>query len=551
MSNAFKFVKEIDEIQGVNQGTTSEQLLAECEQVIIKSLIKSFGLDIFIKDKRGGDVDTINTVRDPSVVYSSEDKKNNYDSKEPYKDKKGAYHGYSEYKNINKELCNKKINGDLEDAYTGISFKTDDRTNLDHVISAKEIHEDPGRVLAGIDGIEIANRPSNLKMTNPSVNSSKGQHSVNDFLQRLDRDAIKRENRKNKLQSKEILSEEEHKELLKLERLNSIDREKIQEIDKNARKCYNYELATTYYFSEDFWSHTTKASLKKGLAMGIRQSLGLLLVEFWFALKKELPIILEKIKNNFELKIFLEEIVQALKRVFKKVCSRFKEFIIQFRDGVLSGILSSLMSTMINIFITTSKYAGKIIREIWTAVVEVVKILILNPKKSEFEEKLREVLKVIAITISVVCGSLVGQYTVNLNPLKFTPINKVLPTFLECMTTGIMTIFTIYFIETSEAVNKLIKFANGLIQDFDNNIKEYEDLNRKLVQYASDLSKIDYNTLDKNINTLNKLNIQIKNATTSEELNSVLHNEIKICDIVLPYDNLDIFMGDPNNILEI
>lgn len=551
MSNAFEFVKEIDEIEGVNQGSISDQLFAQCEQIIIKSLIKSFGLDIFIKDKRGGDVDTINTVRDDSVSYSSKDKKNDYNSIELYKNKQNDYHTYSEYKKINKELRDEKINGNLEDAYTGINFKIDDKTNLDHVISAKEIHEDPGRVLAGIDGVEIANRTYNLKVTNQSVNASKKADSVNDFLERLDRDAIKRENRKNKLQSKEILSEKEQKELLKIDRLNSIDRERIREIDKNARNCYNYELATTYYFSEDFWSMTAKASLKKGVAMGMRQGLGLLLSEFWFALKNEFPVILKKIKNNFELEVFLEEIVRALKKAFNKVRNNFKEFIIQFKDGVLSGILSSLMSTMINIFITTSKYAGKIIREIWTAVVESVKILILNPKNLDFEEKLKEALKVIAITVSVVCGSLIAQSVNNLNPLKFTSINEVLPTFLECMTTGIMTIFTIYFIENSESINEFIKFVNGIVEDFDNNIKEYEDLNKKLVEYASNLSKIDYDTLDKNINALNRLNLEIHNATTSEKLNYILHNEIKRCGIILPYNNLDTFMSDPNSILEI
>ena len=33
------------------------------ERVIFQSLITSFGLDLFIKDRLGGDVDTINNVR--------------------------------------------------------------------------------------------------------------------------------------------------------------------------------------------------------------------------------------------------------------------------------------------------------------------------------------------------------------------------------------------------------------------------------------------------------------------------------------------------------
>ena len=44
-------------------------------------------------------------------------------------------------------------------------FASDDKKNLDHIISAKEIHDDPGRILAERDGAELANDASNLAFT--------------------------------------------------------------------------------------------------------------------------------------------------------------------------------------------------------------------------------------------------------------------------------------------------------------------------------------------------------------------------------------------------
>ena len=37
--------------------------------------------------------------------------------------------------------------------------------HLDHVVSAKEIHNDGGRILAGIEGVDLANTKTNLALT--------------------------------------------------------------------------------------------------------------------------------------------------------------------------------------------------------------------------------------------------------------------------------------------------------------------------------------------------------------------------------------------------
>ncbi|MCV3382655.1 hypothetical protein L8T82_02115 [Campylobacter sp. IFREMER_LSEM_CL292] len=51
----------------------------------------------------------------------------------------------------------------MYDYITGKIIKPEDNTQLDHVVSAKEIHEDRARILANADGVSLANTPQNLK----------------------------------------------------------------------------------------------------------------------------------------------------------------------------------------------------------------------------------------------------------------------------------------------------------------------------------------------------------------------------------------------------
>lgn len=66
-----------------------------------------------------------------------------------------------------------KENGNLYDSYTGEKIKINDKSDLDHTISASGTHEDQGRILAELDGIQLANTSSNLNATSDSTNRSK------------------------------------------------------------------------------------------------------------------------------------------------------------------------------------------------------------------------------------------------------------------------------------------------------------------------------------------------------------------------------------------
>ena len=158
----------------------------EYERVIIKSLITSFGLDFLVKDQHGGDVDTIHNVRqigkDSEMSYKNKNNQNDYENRGEYNSV--AYHQDSRYKAINKRMSESKKNGTLVDSYTGKKVARNADYDLDHAVSANEIHNDPGRILAGLSGEELANCEENLKPTARSINRSMQDQDMEVYLKK-------------------------------------------------------------------------------------------------------------------------------------------------------------------------------------------------------------------------------------------------------------------------------------------------------------------------------------------------------------------------------
>ena len=72
------FVQELGKDFDIEPGeSVFHALFREYEHVVFRSIITSFGLDMFIKDQHGGDVDTIHNVRkvgtDPLMDYKKKD----------------------------------------------------------------------------------------------------------------------------------------------------------------------------------------------------------------------------------------------------------------------------------------------------------------------------------------------------------------------------------------------------------------------------------------------------------------------------------------------
>jgi len=429
------------------QDNVFDSLFKQYERVIVQSVITSFGLDAFIKDRHGGDVDTIHNVRS-GVEYKNEANQAAYENRGEYDSHQ--YHTHEKYRATNKHFSEQRKAGKLDDAYTGERFKRNESHDLDHTISANEIHNDPGRVLSGLSGTDLANSPENLNPTNRNTNRSKKADTMEDFLER-------RESRG------DGYSDEE--------------KDRMREADQKARDEYNRKINTTYYTSPAFWQDSALAATKTGVQMGLRQTLGFVMTEVWFAVKDALA----DAADDFGEK--LKAIANGIKLGFARAKEKFRELLSKFGEGAISGLLSSLATTLINTFLTTAKNVVRIIRQAWASIVEAAKILIFNPDNLPFAERMKAALKIIATGASVVLGSLVQEavHTALLPHVGAIPalggvILDVVSMLAGSLCTGFLTVSLLYLIDNNP--------FGRILQQIDKSIADYKLLAKQFVAYA-------------------------------------------------------------------
>ncbi|MDL0103757.1 hypothetical protein NYG95_05720 [Campylobacter felis] len=337
-----------------------EQMLQECKQSVIQSIVVPFGLGKIIAayDKVGGNVDTIHNAREG--VYATDKERQRYENKETYNST--DYHKDQSYIDINKKLEEEIKSGNAYDYLTNKKILRRDEVDLDHIVSASEIHNDAGRILAEIDGKILANTESNLAFTDKSINRSKQDKTIIDFLNKRDERIAEIARLEEK---RGYLTQSETNELEKLKKQLEINDKEALRLDKQARDSINEAINKEYYTSSKFIAKASTTSITEGAKMGIQQALGLVVVEFFSALFDEIRDIYHKgfsISASFfdSLIIRIKNIVNRLKEY---IAAKYKDVMSMFGAGFLSGILSNLATTMINIFMTTSKRLVRVIRE--------------------------------------------------------------------------------------------------------------------------------------------------------------------------------------------
>lgn len=356
-----------NEVYQVFTESSIRDLVESCRKEAISNIIGPLGLGSFMSlyDKLGGNVDTIFNVR--RGIYATDKERQRYKNRDKYD--KNKYHSSDSYRNHNAQMKEKRKKGELIDPYTGKPLSSEH--DLDHTIPAKEIHDDPGRTLAEQDGVELANADSNLTATDPSINRSKGQLSMSEFIQAIENKKREISNQIENLKKKEKengnLTDTQKKSLQeledKLEKLDGLDYEKMLAADEKARKEYDHSLNVAYYTSGKFIKKLASTSLKEAGKMGIRQALGLLLCDLTNALFDELT---DCWKNGIAVQSNekpLSAMRRRLKRVGEKVIRNWKNLIWAFRDGAISGFLSNLLTVFLNTFMTTAKNIIRIIRD--------------------------------------------------------------------------------------------------------------------------------------------------------------------------------------------
>ena len=496
-----------------------DSLFKQYERVIIESIITSFGLDMLIGDRHGGDVDTIHNVRkvgsDPLMEYKNSTNKTSYDNRSPYDNV--AYHKDSRYRqtvaSAKKEF--QEHGTWIQDTYVAGNTVAPVQNNtvprgrqgqLDHVVAAEEIHNDPGRVLAGVDGMALANDPDNLRYTNAALNNNMRNKSVEEYIQWCEQNPDKVNWRGNK---GEPLPED--------------IKQKLREEYHRAHKAYDQKLNHAYYTSPKFMSDTAKAAGKVAGKMALRQAFGLIFTEIWFAVKDKFQCQ----PQPFDFGKLLSSIGDGIKLGIERAKSKYKEIISKVIDGAVSGALSSLTTTLCNIFFSTDKNVVHLIRQAYASFVEAAKVLFINPDNYAFGDRMKAVTKILATGASVILGTVVTE-AVAKTPMGAIPVvGDIISAFCGSMVSGILTCSFLYFMDRSELIQKLVSFLNG-ISTIDATVNYFKQQAEYFERYAAELMRIDLVQFKKEVAQYSDIAAKLEQCSSERELNIVLKRKLQL-----------------------
>lgn len=425
-----------------------EMLVEDIKKAMCKNIANAFGVGTLVSkfDKDGGNVDTINNVREG--CYATDAERDKYRSLNDYTP--DPYHQDEAYKEFRAKQSKERKSGKLVDAYTGKHSARNAKTDLDHVISAKEIHDDPGRVLADADPVKLANMPSNLASTASSINRSKKALSADDFINYNNERSAERKARIMTLQAIPNRTNSEENELKKLAVFDQLDPTLMNKKDSDARDTYNEVVNDQYYNSNKFRMNLAKTSIQEAGKMGIQQALGMALQEFLSAVIDEIVSIYRYgFSKGFENSGLLKNIKTRLHRIADRVVSNWRNIGDAFIGGAISGLVSNLVTVVINIFTRTGKRIVRVIREGAFSLISAVKFLCFPPEGMTAVQAAHEASKLVFSGLMISGGILLEQQLevlISSIPI-LAPVAGLLTTVLIGSITGIVTTVGVYHID--------------------------------------------------------------------------------------------------------
>lgn len=370
---------EIDETQRQVQ---IDNLFSSIKYSILAAVIRPFGLGAVLKhmDRLGGPVTTAQNLQDARQGGKFEGRSaEEFANPEAIERQRSKYEP-SNYRNESpayresRERLKETREGNV-DAYTGKPLDPSYR-DLDHVVSAKESHFDPKLNLhfSHDEKVAITNARENLVFTDSGVNRSKGEHSIEDFVER---------NSANKK--------------------FALDEERARKVDHNVRS--KRADAITPREQEYYLKNATKAVAQGALTLGLREALGLLLAELLIALFDEARDVFHNgVTSGTSASGVVPALQVRLKRVSDRVVKQKDAAWTAFKDGAFAGAISSLVTIAINTVVTTSKRVVRIIREGLLSLLRAVKMLVFPPAGISAEKAAHEASKIVAGAVIVGVG---------------------------------------------------------------------------------------------------------------------------------------------------
>lgn len=432
-----------------------DDMLGDIRKSVVSTVANAFGVGKLVSayDRTGGNVDTVHNVH--QKIYASDAERQRYEERGEYDTI--ACHSHDSYKTANAAMGDALKDDTLVDTYTGESIRPADKKDrqrkpsLDHVVAAKNVHDDRRRVLAGLETEDLSNIQANLTPTTKTVNSTKGTRDADQIAQLLACKAVKRRAQLEELKSRQdSWTDKDRKRFNRLQAQENIDIERVREKEQAAQEAIKAETENAYYTSGKFARATLTAGAKEGAKMGMQQALGVVVVEFLAASMDEISDLYRKGCSEVTL---VKEASVRLKRIAHKIAAQWKQAFTGMRDGFIAGLLGSLVTTLLNTFFTTSARVMRMIREGFASLVRAVKLLIMRPQGMTRRQALHEASKVVVGTVALVGGIALEEVLSKwLEPVLFAaaePMAAVVAGALTAICTG----FAVYLIDKADILN--------------------------------------------------------------------------------------------------
>lgn len=382
--------------------------------------------------KDGGNVSTIHNAKNGVFVDSEHERRFNaaYDRKN--------YEGRGDRKLSAQRKKMFTENEEIYDAYTHKKLNKDGRTHIDHITSAKEIHEmDAARLyMTDDERNDMATADSNMAAIDGRMNQSKGEKSMEEWLKK-EKDG----------QTNAERYDVDEAEAMRLRRRSQLG------IKGKVVLAAGREVSM--------------ASFSSGIAQAKKQVIGLLMhygtsifleeVQSYAANWKNYSRIADRLDAlkamGGRIKDRLIEKVKDIKNIIKEVFASAKE-------GFISGIVGTVVTTLINMVATTVKSVGKILQDSVTTLIDAFKMWTKNPNNLDKATLAKETIKMISLGVSASVGIIAEEgIKTTLASTVLAPVADPIGIVGGILVTGVCSAVLIYVMDNFGKIMKKFKDA--------------------------------------------------------------------------------------------
>ena len=439
-------------------------LLGSCRGSVISSIVGPFGLGSVVaaKDKTGGNVTTIHNAKQ-DIYARPEDRYNPKDyvtqtANDLYI--KGKIVDNSEY---------------VKDEYSGDLIHKS-HVDCDHIDSKNQFHQNGGYMLPKERKKQFGADNDNFAAIYNTVNRSMKDGDKKKWGEAVDKDI-------GNFNNKEIFGIDDR-------RLNAA-------IERGKKTAGKHAPSTTEKLSY-YGERTAITGVAEAGKMGLQQSLGLLLTEFFSAAFDEISDAYHNgFKDSLKNQTFFEALRDRLERVATRVAARWKDAINAFKDGAISGFLSNMVTMLINLVMTTGKRIVRVIREGIFSILKALKMVLCPPEGMTSAQAADAALKLltggVVISLGIMAEEVVEKYVTaffSTSAPILAPFASTVSVVLVGALTGIASAILVY------GLDKLDIFGvqgdrehAAILQELDTLILETEGRVEKM--YQDEMSRMD------------------------------------------------------------